>query len=210
MTRLIEEQPDMVVIGEAATIHQTSKIAMVICPNVIVVDMDVFYNDILETLDRIKKAQPECRIVLLSENDSFDYVNRALISGISGYVLKSSDSLDIIQAIRSVYSGKYYFSPKINTLLIGMCLKCWQERPSSSDYDLLGQKEQQVFRLLVEGATLSDIARKLEMSPRTVRRYRSNIMKKLNISDSDAMLDFAAKIGIIGTEPTNYCLPRAK
>ncbi|HHC25672.1 MAG TPA: response regulator transcription factor [Desulfobacterales bacterium] len=128
------------------------------------------------------------------------YVDRALSSGAKGYVLKASPTSDVLEAVRAVHRGKYFLSSKVNAQIIDIYLKNRKEKNSVSGYNLLSDREQQVFRLLVEGRETSETADILCISLKTVKKHRANIMKKLNIHNMVEMVKYAVKIGIIGPE----------
>jgi len=128
------------------------------------------------------------------------YVHQALLAGALGFVLKASPTTDVLEAIRSVRKGEYFLSPKINSKIITAFLKSRTEKPSVSGYDLLSEREQQVFRLLVEGKSSVEIADILCISSKTVEKHRANTMKKLDIHNMVSMVKYAIKIGIIGPE----------
>ncbi len=198
--KLLEEQTDMEVVGEAGDGLQTVKKAKNLIPDVALIDIAMPQLSGLEAVSLIKEAVPETKVVLLSMHNKDAYVHQALASGALGYVLKASPTSEVLDAIRTVHSGEYFLSSKINSKLITAFLKSRTEKPPVSGYDLLSEREQQVFRLLVEGRSTSEIADILCISSKTVEKHRANTMKKLDIHNMVAMVKYAIKIGIIGPE----------
>ena len=197
---LLEEQSDMTVVGEAGDGLQVVKKVKTIKPDVALVDIQMPNLNGLESISLIKDAVPETEVVILSMHRKDAYVHQALASGARGYVLKASPTSDVLEAIRAVHRGEYFLSSKVNSKIIGAFLKSRDEKPPLSGYDLLSDREQQVFRLLVEGKSSAEIADILCISPKTVEKHRANTMKKLDIHNMVSMVKYAIKIGIIGPE----------
>jgi two-component system response regulator NreC len=200
LRKLIEEQPDMSVVGEASDgLIMLKKIKQLI-PDVALVDIAMPNLSGLEAIGLIKESVPETEIVVLSMHKKDAYVHQSLTSGALGYILKASHTNDVLDAIRAARNGEYYLSSKINSKLIGTFLKNRKSKPLVSGYNLLSEREQQVFRLLVEGRSTTSIADVLCISGKTVEKHRANIMKKLDIHNMVEMVKYAIKIGIIGPE----------
>jgi DNA-binding NarL/FixJ family response regulator len=197
---LLEEQSDMTVVGEAGDGLQVVRKVKTIKPDVALVDIQMPNLNGLESISLIKDAVPETEVVILSMHRKDAYVHQALASGARGYVLKASPTSDVLEAIRAVHRGEYFLSSKVNSKIIGAFLKSRDEKPPLSGYDLLSDREQQVFRLLVEGKSSAEIADILCISPKTVEKHRANTMKKLDIHNMVSMVKYAIKIGIIGPE----------
>ncbi len=198
--KLLEEQPDMDVVGEAGDGLQAVKKVKAHSPDVALMDIQMPELNGLEAVNLIKEAVPDTQVVLLSMHNKDAYVHQALASGALGYVLKASPTSEILEAIRTVNRGEHFLSSKISTQIIKSFLKSRTEKPPESGYDLLSEREQQVFRLLVEGRSTSEIADILCISSKTVEKHRANVMKKLDIHNMVEMVKYAIKIGIIGPE----------
>ncbi|MDM8552290.1 response regulator transcription factor [Desulfobacterales bacterium HSG2] len=200
LRRLLEDQLDMEVVGEADNGLQTVKKVKLLRPNVALVDIAMPKLSGLEAVSLIKEAVPDTQVVLLSMHEKDAYVDRALASGAKGYVLKASPTSDVLEAIRAVYNDEYFLSPKVNAQIIVTYLRNRKDNSDVSGYNLLSEREQQVFRMLVEGRETSETADILCISLKTVKKHRANIMKKLNVHNMVEMVKYAVKIGIIGPE----------
>ncbi len=200
LRKLIEEQPDMKVLDTADDGMKAVKKVKTLRPNVALLDIQMPELNGLEAVALIRESVPETQVVLLSMHKKDAYVHQALTAGAKGYILKASPTSDVLEAIRSVHRGEYYLSSKINSKLIMNFLKSRNEKPPVSGYDLLSEREQQVFRLLVEGKSSVEIADILCISAKTVEKHRANTMKKLDIHNMVAMVKYAIKIGLIGPE----------
>ncbi|MDM8552288.1 response regulator transcription factor [Desulfobacterales bacterium HSG2] len=201
LRKLLEDQADMEVVGEATNGMQAVKKIKSIRPNVALLDIAMPELNGLEAVSLIKESVPDTQIVLLSMHIKDAYVYQALNSGALGYVLKASPTSDVLEAIRAANRKEHFLSSKINSKLISTFLKNRDEKqPAVSGYNLLSDREQQVFRLLVEGKSNAEIADILCISSKTVDKHRANTMRKLDIHNMVEMVKYAIKIGIIGPE----------
>jgi two-component system response regulator NreC len=198
--QLLNSQPDMEVVGEAEDGREALEKAKSLRPDVTILDIAMPRLSGLEAVRLIREAVPDTGIVVLSMHKKEAYVHQVLASGALGYVLKASPSSDVLQAIRAVHRGEYFLSPQIRAEVISTYLESRKAKPSVRGYDLLSDREQQVFRLIVEGNSTSDIADVLCISPKTVEKHRANVMKKLGIRDLVALVKYAVNIGVIDPE----------
>ncbi len=198
--QLLNSQQDMEVVGEAENGREAVEKAKSLRPDVTLLDIAMPGLSGLEAVRLIKDALPDTQIVVLSMHKKEAYVHQVFASGALAYVLKASPRSDVLEAIRAVHRGEYFLSSKIRAEVISSYLKGRREEPAVRGYDLLSEREQQVFRLIVEGNSTTQIADVLCISPKTVEKHRANVMKKLDIHDLVAMVKYAIKIGIIDPE----------
>lgn len=199
--QLIDSHSTIKVIGEAC--DGTEAIAKIkeLCPDVVLLDIAMPGLNGLQAANLIHTSQPATRIIMFSMYEKEDYAHQALALGACGYLLKTSSGKEIIEAIEKVHTGQYCFSPQINAEIIQKYLTPHlSESKPQSGYDLLSEREQQVFRLVAEGLSSRRIGQLLCISPRTVDKHRSNLMKKLGISDSRELVRYALKIGVLDPE----------
>lgn len=200
LKQLVNSQRDMEVAGEAEDGRQALEKAKSLRPDVTILDIAMPGLSGLEAVRLIKEAVPHTQIVVLSMHKKEAYVHQAFASGALAYVLKASPSPDVLEAIRAAHRGEYFLSSKIRAEVIGRYLESRKEEPAVRGYDLLSEREQQVFRLMVEGNSTNQIADVLCVSPKTVEKHRGNVMNKLGIHDLVALVKYAIKIGIIDPE----------
>lgn len=200
LKQLLSAQKDMEVAGEACDGQDTLAKAKSLRPDVLLLDITMPRLNGLETLCLLKDALPDLRIVVFSMHKKEAYVRQALAAGALGYVVKASPSAEVLAAIRAAYRGKYFLSHEINAEVIHAYLETQKTAPPSSGYSSLSEREQQVFRLMVEGNTTKQIADLLFVSPKTVEKHRANLMKKLGVRDLVDMIKYAIKINIIDPE----------
>ncbi|MFA6499661.1 MAG: response regulator transcription factor [Desulfurivibrionaceae bacterium] len=201
MCQLLMDHPAMDLVGQAVDGRDVVDKAKQLKPQVILLDIAMPGLNGLEALTLLREVAPETRVVILSMYDKEAYVHRALCAGARGYVLKTDSGREVIDAILKVDAGQYYLSAKLNAEVIRKYLNPEAEKKSAtSGYDRLTEREQQIFRLTVEGHPTKGIAQMLYLSPRTVEKHRSNIVKKLDIHDPMAMVRYAVKIGVVDPE----------
>ena len=197
LRQLINGQTDMEVVGEAQDGPDALEKAKYIRPDVVLLDIGMPRMSGLDVAQLIKDQIPDCQVVVLSMHENEAYVHQLLDAGALGYVLKTSDSTEVVKAIRAAYRNEFYLSSSVNAEVINMYLKGRKERPVDSGYDLLTEREQQVFRLIAEGHSTAQIAEILCVSTKTIEKYRTNINTKLNLQNLVELVKYAVKIGIV-------------
>jgi DNA-binding NarL/FixJ family response regulator len=200
LRQLLNGQTDMVVAGEAEDGRQALEKVKSLHPDVILLDIAMPHLSGLEVISLIREAAPETQVVVLSMHSKETYVQQVLSSGALGYVLKASPSTDILEAIRMAHRDEYFLSSRLKAEVIGKYLKTKRSSPALRGYDLLTEREQQVFRLVAQGHSTSQIADILCVSPKTVEKHRTSLMNKLGVHDRLELLKYAIKIGIVDPE----------
>jgi two-component system response regulator NreC len=200
LRQLLNGQRDMEVAGEAEDGRQALEKVKSLHPDVILLDIAMPHLSGLEVISLIREAAPETQVVVLSMHSKETYVQQVLSSGALGYVLKASPSTDILEAIRMAHRDEYFLSSRLKAEVIGKYLKTKRSTPALRGYDLLTEREQQVFRLVAQGHSTSRIADILCVSPKTVEKHRTSLMNKLGVHDRLELLKYAIKIGIVDPE----------
>jgi DNA-binding NarL/FixJ family response regulator len=129
-------------------------------------------------------------------HSSSEHIFQALKAGAHGYLLKESAGMEVISAIRVVYSGKRYLSEKIGGQMIDEYIHNREIVETGSPLSKLSSREREILQLVVEGKSSADIAQTLFLSPKTVDTYRSRLMQKLGINDLPGLTKFAIQHGI--------------
>jgi DNA-binding NarL/FixJ family response regulator len=196
--QLIDRHPRIEFIGEACDGGEALAKIKELRPDVVLLDIGMPGLNGLQVANLIHTSQPDAKLIMFSMYEKEAYAHQALALGACGYLLKTASGKEIIEAIEKAHSGQYCFSPKINADIIKTYLDPHMpEAKLQSGYDLLSDREQQIFRLVAEGFSSKRIGQLLYISPRTVDKHRSNLMKKLEIADSRELVRYALKIGVL-------------
>lgn len=194
---LLETQSDMTVAGEAGDGIEALEQARKLKPDVILLDIAMPRMTGLEAVRLIREAAPDSRIVVLSMYGKEAYAHQVLQAGAYGYVLKGEPSSDMLAAIRSARSGRYYFSQKLHVEVIQGYLKGRTQAAANAGFDSLSDREKQVFFLIIEGSSSLQIGKVLFLSTKTVEKHRASISKKLGIKSPVEMMKFAIRCGLV-------------
>ena len=187
----IEEDEDLLVIGESGDGKAALDLLQSLRPQVAVVDIDMPKKNGFALAEEVRDLKLPVRIIFLTMLREEDAFNRAVDLGVSGYVLKDSAVIDIVNAIKAVAAGGHYVSPAISSFLINRTARrsrLVDERPA---IEHLTRTERRVLRLIAEKKTSKEIGSELFISPRTVDSHRNNICAKLDLHGSNALLKFA-------------------
>ena len=192
---LLSDEPDMEVVGEANNGREALEKLAALEPDVILMDISMPGLNGIEATRQIKQRYPDVKVVILSMHANEEYVFQVLQAGAAGYVLKLSDSMEVLTAIRAALSGGSFLSPPISRTVINDYVRRAEARGQGSDLDLLTSREREVLQLLAEGRSNRDIAEELSISIKTVESHRSNIMNKLEVSSKAELIKYALRKG---------------
>ena len=190
---MLSFQSDMEVVGEAENGVQALEIARQRKPDVVLLDMFMPLQDGLTTIPKIKELLPDTCILVLTSFAESDLVYQAIKAGALGYLLKDATRLQLIQSIRDVAEGKAFIHPSI-------AMKVIKEIDETEDHNLmedsLTQREMETLKLIARGYSNQEIALFLYVHERTVAKYVSNILKKLQVSNRTQAALYAVQNGI--------------
>lgn len=196
---LLDVEPGFTVVAEAGDGLEAVQLVEQLGPNVLVLDLMMPGLNGLEVTRQLTKHSPKTGIVILSMYANEAYVLEALANGASAYVLKDSDSADLVHAVREVAAGRRYLSPPLSDRAI----EVYQAKAKAATldrYETLTTREREVLQLIAEGHTNTDIASLLGISARTVETHRSNLMHKLVLHTQADVIRYALRRGIIPME----------
>jgi len=198
--QILNQEKGMEVVAEAGDGLEALDMVRATRPDVVLLDIAMPGISGLEAVSLIKETHPTCAVVVLTMHSKESMVHRVLDSGALGYVLKASPSSDVIEAVNAAVKGEYFLSSKIKAEVVSAYLTSRKEKPAVKGYDLLSEREQQVFRLVAEGNSTNQIAEILSVSPKTVEKHRTNLMKKMGLKDRLELVKHAIRLGIVDTD----------
>ena len=198
LRKLLEERTDWEVIAEAGDGREAVRLAEQHRPDVAILDVAMPLLNGIEATRQITKRVPGTHVLVLSMHADEAYVTQILQAGASGYLLKDSADVDLIQAVAAVAQGKSFFSPAIARLMLDDYVKQRSGEPGVVDrYETLSDREREVFQLIAEGKTNKDIAALLFISPSTVETHRARILEKLDVHSAAEIVLYAVRRGVI-------------
>ena len=189
---LIERQPDMEVVAEAHDGVDALERAQAEHPDVAVLDVSMPRMTGLQAAREIRSHSPDTRVLILSMHDDERYFFEGLEAGAAGYVLKRAADTDLIDAVRTVASGRTFLSDDAQETL----MRAWQEGRAEPDSPLT-PRELEVVKLIAEAFTNKQIAATLRLSEKTVESHRSNVLAKLGMRDRVEIVRYAIKRGLV-------------
>ena len=193
---LLEDQPDMVVIGEAEDGRGVVQLTADLKPDVVLMDIAMPLLNGLEATRQIKRDRPQARVLVLTMHDNEEYVRQVLLAGASGYVLKRAAASELVAAIRAVHKGEAVLSPAITRLVLEDYLRSDGSKPEPSAGELT-PREREILQLIAEGYTSREIAEMLSLSVKTVQAHRTSLMQKLDLHDRGDLIKYAIQKKII-------------
>jgi len=185
--RMLEDEPDMDVVGEAGDGDQAIQMARELNPKVIVMDCALPGTNGLQATRQITEHCPGTAVLMLSMHTENTWVRQAIEAGARGYILKNAMDLELGPAIRKVAAGETVFDPQV-------------EQPSALKGERSGgltQRELEVLQMIVDGKSNKEIATTLDLSANTVAVHRANIMNALGIHKTAELVVYAIRAGLV-------------
>jgi two-component system response regulator NreC len=197
---LLDVQPDIRVVGEAADGLEALPLVAQCHPHVVITETIMPRMNGLELTGQLLRRYPELKVLVLTRNDREDCVLRLVQAGAGGYLLKTVDRADLVAAVRAVVRGGRVLQPAALDCVLDDYLQRVRE-PASSRYSVeLTAREREVLKLIAEGNTNQDIAELLCLSRKTVETHRSNIMDKLGLHKVTDLVKYAIREGLVGLD----------
>jgi DNA-binding NarL/FixJ family response regulator len=195
----LKEIPGVEVAGEASDGREAFDLVKTVRPDVVFMDISMPGLNGLEATERVIKALPGVRVIILSRHENEEYYWRALRVGASGYLLKNAVIAELKTALQRVAEGEIYLSREISTRLRDK-LRSHQIIPARSPVEQLTERQREILQLIAEGQTTKEIALSLKLSAKTVEYHRMQLMLRLNIHDIPGLVRFALRAGLVSQE----------
>ena len=193
--RVVDDEPDLSVVAEATDGAEAVEQALDDTIDLAILDISMPRKTGLQAARELSRRRPELRTLILSMYENEQFLFEALKAGASGYVLKSGDDNDIVDACRAAMRGQSFLYPSAVHTLIRDFIERADQR--GADFDLLTPRELEVLKLIAEGHTSKEIAAMLVISVKTVDRHRTNMLDKLGMRDRVELTRYAIRRGLI-------------
>ena len=203
---LINGQPDMEVVGEAADGHEALRQARQANPNVLTLDLTMPGGGGLKALEGLRLACPQTRVLVLTMHEDPSYLRAALAAGASGYVAKSAVDAELLAAIRSIAQGRTFVTLTLNERGTHQVLG---DQPTHTDLPprppvkLLSSREQEVLKLLAQGYTNQEVGTQLCLSVKTIETHRARLADKLGLRSRADLTRYALAMGLLDPGPSS-------
>ena len=194
---ILEAEPDIEVAGEAQDGQEAIAAIQGLAPDVVLMDIGMPGLSSFEATRQIKKIRPETKILFLTMYDDEDYLVECMEVGGSGYVLKDSPASQLLAAIRDVYRGGSYLSPKMLSQLVDDFRSRIKTTHRQPRFATLTPREKEILKFLAEGQSVKEIATHLNLSVKTVEAHKFNLMRKLDIHNKAQLVQYAIQKKII-------------
>lgn len=196
---LLTDEPNIKIVGTAHNGKQAIDHIKNTTTDVVLMDINMPEMDGIEATKALRKSHPDLKILMLTMHNEPRFIKECLELGAKGYVLKNISKDDLLKAIETVYQDKPYLDQETQERLISSISNAEEE--DTKNYDELAaqitQRELEILQLIALGLTSQDIATKLFISKNTVETHRKNMLAKLNVNNTAALLKIAYKKGLV-------------
>ncbi|HWF07544.1 MAG TPA: response regulator transcription factor [Bryobacteraceae bacterium] len=190
-------RPDLKILGQSSDGNEALELILALKPDFAVLDLNMPKMGGLDVIRRVRQAKSETRLIVLSISRDENIIRELFRSGANGYLLKDGPARHLFDAINYIQDGGQYLTPLIRRESID------NKRDKRDPLALLSKREYEVFSFLVDGIRPKDIAKMLEISPKTVDTYRANIMRKLEVDGIAGLVRFAIQRNLQTTSAPN-------
>jgi two-component system response regulator NreC len=187
---LVQAQPDMKVIGEAANGDEALALAKELDPDVVLMDISMPVTNGLQAAKKFRAAMPDIRILMLTRHTDDGYLRQLISAGANGYVLKQSAPAELVRALRTVGNGDSYIDPTLTKRVMGG-YAAKSESLRGENKGELSEREKEVLRLIAFGYSNKEIASRTDISVKTVEAHKANAMRKLGATSRIDIVKYA-------------------
>jgi DNA-binding NarL/FixJ family response regulator len=194
---LLNSSEDFEVVGDAENGLDAIRAVKMHSPDLLLLDISMPKMNGLSVIKEIKTQNPKIKILMLTVHESEEYIAEAFKSGADGYCLKDASYSELVMAINSILSDNRYISPGISQKILEGYLGDRDPTKPRSSWGRLTKREKEILKLVGEGYKNREIAGYLCISPKTVEKHRSNIMRKLDLHTASALTAYAIERGLV-------------
>ena len=197
---LLGSAPDVTIVGEASDGREALVLDERLTPDVVVMDLSMAGMDGATATREIVRRRPGARIVVLTMHDEEEYLIPLLEAGAQGYVVKSAVTTDLLPAVRTVAAGRVFVRPAAARVLAEGWTRRAQQDETQARFALLSDREREVFQLVAQGYSPTQIGERLFISAKTVDTYRRRINEKLGVQERADWVRLALRLGLLNEE----------
>jgi DNA-binding NarL/FixJ family response regulator len=194
---MLESDPGYEVVGVAADGMSAIRTVSELKPDIVMMDLTMPRTSGIDAIVQIKRKHPQIKIIALTFHKEDKYIHATLEAGADAYVLKDDSRTELFSALASVVAGKNYLSPSIVDKVVAGYLSGNDTSENQPSWEILTRREREVIKLIAEGNRTKEIAAYLSLSPKTVEKHRTNLMKKLDLHSVSAVTVYAIQNGFI-------------
>jgi len=197
LRRILESDEEIEIVGEAGDGRTAIDLVQKLRPHVVVMDVAMPELNGIEATRQILKRVEGTKVLVLSMHGDDVYVRQALKAGARGYLLKDSEDLDLIKAVKAIRAGGSFFSPPVSKVVLSGYLGDKDGGDAEDGVARLTDREREVLQLIAEGKTNKEVAHALSVSVNTVETHRKHIMEKLDLHNTAEIVRFAVRKKIV-------------
>lgn len=193
---LLERAGDIKIVGEASNGQEAIEMTMTLKPDLLVMDIMMPRLNGIQAAEQIRALKLPTSILLLSMYSDEGLIHQAMHSGVKGFVLKTSVSEELLQAIHAVARGETFLSKSVSSIVMDRITRP-NTQQTDNPIDSLSPREKEIMQLIAEEHTSGEIGRILVISEKTVEKHRANLMDKLHVRNLAGLVRLAIKYGLI-------------
>lgn len=194
---MLDSEPEYEVVGVAADGMTAIRSVAELQPDIILMDLTMPRTSGMDAIVQIKRQYPDIKIVALTFHKEEKYIHATLEAGADAYVLKDDSRTELFNALANVASGNNYLSPSIVDKVVAGYLSVGDAATAKPSWEVLTRREREVIKLIAEGKRTKEIADYLSLSPKTIEKHRTNLMRKLDLHNVSEVTVYAIKNGFV-------------
>ena len=192
---MLASESSFEVVGVAADGMSAIRVVAELQPDIVLMDLTMPRTSGIDAIVQIKRQSPHIKIVALTFHKEDKYIHATLEAGADAYVLKDDSRTELFNALANVVQGKQYLSPSIVDKVVSGYLSGGAAATTDPSWEILTRREREVIKLIAEGKRTRDIASYLSLSPKTIEKHRTNLMRKLDLHNVSEVTVYAIKNG---------------
>jgi len=194
---MLESEPGYEVVGVASDGMTAMRAVAELQPDIVMMDLTMPRTSGMDAIVQIKRQYPNVKIIALTFHKEDKYIHATLEAGADAYVLKDDSRTELFSALASVANGKSYLSPSIVDKVMAGYISGGDASTSQPSWEVLTRREREVIKLIAEGKRTKEIATYLSLSPKTIEKHRTNLMRKLDLHNVSEVTVYALKNGFV-------------